>query len=242
MTEQELQQPNSPNDAPAMTKSRSKFARVIDVLLWVMIVVLAAAVLVRVFLFTQIRIDGVSMTCGYYGEENSATYDPNLTFHHNDVVSVSKVKQPRRGDVVVFYEQEGNNKFFDLFSSRTDADSKNKKIIKRVVALGGDKIWVEKVDGCDDLYMVMVQTADGQTLREDGYVLHGETLAMEAFFIDDTDISDLGKLRPHVGEQNALVISEDCFFALGDNRSNSSDSRIFGEMPLSRIFGVVVDA
>ena len=225
-----------------LKQQKSKFGKVIDILLWVMIAVLLAAVLVRVFVFTQIRIDGVSMTSSYYEEEDSKGYDPNLTFHHNEVVNVSKLKKPSRGDVVIFYEKDGNNKFFDLFSSKTESNGNNKKLIKRVVALGGDKIWVEKVADTDNVYMVVVETAQGETLQENYYTRHGEALLEEAFFIDDDDVSGLGLLISHVGKDNALVIEENCFFAMGDNRGNSSDSRIFGAVPMARLYGVVTNA
>ena len=237
----EAVEPADNGEAVAEKGARSrKVARIIDIVLWVLIAVLAAALVVRMFVLTQIVVDGESMTSDYYDRASSAYYNPELTFHDEDVVKVSKLKKPQRGDVVIFYENDGINKFFDIFSAtKTNTDDKYKKLIKRVVALAGDKIWVEKVEGTDNLYRVLIETPDGETLREDSYVKNGETLAEEAFYVKNVEFSGLGLLKEHVGKANALTISENCFFAMGDNRSNSSDSRTFGEVPLSRLYGVV---
>ena len=238
MEENDLQQLNSqpdgvsqPDEAPQTTVSpqRKKLNKVLDVLLWVIIALLVVAVLVRAFVFTQITVSGESMMD---------------TLLDKEVVDVSKVKKPQRGDVVVFYKHDVQNKFLDIFASRkTGDDDEFTKLIKRVVAIAGDKLWVEKVDGLNDTFRVVVQTADGQKLYENYYEKDGEALPEEAFYIRGVLAtgSDLGELRNHVGEANALVIEADHFFAMGDNRGNSSDSRAFGAVPTSRLYGVVIN-
>ena len=235
MEEQDLQQLNSidepieQSEAVTVTPQRKKLNKFVDVLLWVMIAVLAVAVLLRAFVFTQITVSGESMM---------------QTYHNEDVVGVSKVKKLHRGDVVVFYKTDEANKFFDIFAANKSEndDGKYSKLIKRCVALAGDKLWVEKVADTADYYMVVVETPDGEKLYEDYYEKNGETLDKETFYVTGTlqTGSDLGELRKHIGEENALIIPENCFFAMGDNRSNSSDSRSFGAVPVSRLYGVVV--
>ena len=234
MEEKELQQLNSevesePSETVSVSPQRKKLNKVVDVLLWVVIALLAAAVLVRAFMFTQITVSGESMMD---------------TLRDKDVVGVSKVKKPHRGDVVVFYKNDVQNKFADIFASKkTGDDDEFAKLIKRVVAIAGDKLWVEKVDGIADTYLVVVSTPDGEKLHENYYRKDGETLDAETFYIRGTLAtgSDLGELRNHVGEENALIIEENHFFAMGDNRNNSSDSRAFGSVPLSRLYGVVIN-
>lgn len=236
MTENDLQQLNSevdsesaPQSQSALSPKRKKFNRVVDVLLWVVIALLVAAVLTRAFVFTQITVSGESMMD---------------TLLDKDVVGVSKVKKPQRGDVVVFYKNDVKNKFGDIFASRQTGDGDEfAKLIKRVVATSGDRLWVERVDNLTDTYRVIVQTADGKRLVENYYQKDGVTIDEDAFYIKGTLAtgSDLGQLRSHVGEENALIIDDGCIFAMGDNRSNSSDSRAFGQVPLSRIYGVVID-
>ena len=234
MLEQDLQQLNnevSQGDVSAdgKTPAQKRFGKLVDVLLWVLIVVLAAAVLVRAFVYTQITVSGESMMA---------------TFRDKEVVGVSKIRNPVRGDVVIFYKEDGANKFLDVFSSgKSGDDNEHAKLIKRVVAVGGDKLWVEKVSDSVDLYYVVVETADGDRIIENYYERDGEVLAAESFYIKGvlTVGSDLGMLSQHKGRENALVIDDNCFFAMGDNRSNSSDSRTFGVVPVSRLYGVVIN-
>ena len=206
-----------------------KLSRLIDVLLWVIIAVLAIAVLFRAFVFTKITVSGESMM---------------TTFSDKEVVGVSKIKKPNRGDVVVFYKEDGSNKFLDIFGSgKTGDENEHTKLIKRVVALAGDKIWAEPVVGVDNSYRVVIETADGDTIYEDYYTRHGVSLPTEDFYVKGvlTKGSDLGILSQHIGQENALEIPQNCFFAMGDNRSNSHDSRAFGAVPTSRLYGVVIN-
>lgn len=241
MSEQTEQQLNNEVANP----KNKKISKFIDVLLWVVIAVLASALLIRVFFLTQITIWGTSMTADYYYAETSPHYDPSLTFRDKEVVNVSKVKKPQRGDVVVFYESEdGANKFLDIFSSGKSEDgSKHAKFIKRLIALEGDKVWVERVEGSTALFKVMVQTPDGKLYQDDYYKRGRVVLDKEAFYLSnlETVSSGLGILADHVGADNAIVISANCFFALGDNRANSLDSRTYGEFSLDRLYGVVLN-
>ncbi|MCH5159857.1 MAG: signal peptidase I [Clostridiales bacterium] len=229
--ENDLQQLNNEGEAVADTKTKNKrLSKFIDIFLWVLIAALVLAVIFRAFIFTQITVSGESMM---------------TTFHDREVVGVSKVKHPERGDVVIFYKEDGSNKFLDIFGSgKSGDDNEHTKLIKRVVALAGDKLWVEAVDGFDNLYKVVIQTLEGDVIYEDSYVRNGETLSAEDFYIKKivSNGSDLGILAQHIGKENALEIPENCFFAMGDNRSNSSDSRAFGAVPLSRLYGVVIGA
>lgn len=84
----------------------------------------------------------------------------------------------------------------------------NEDIIKRVVALPGDKI----------SYVNNVLTVNDEVVNED-YLNTEEEL--DAF----VEVSD-------------LVLQEDQYFVLGDNRNHSSDSRTLGVIKKSEIFGL----
>ena len=193
-----------------------------DILIWVLIAILALAVLIRAFVFTNVTISGASM------EE---------TYHGNDVVRVVKIGKPERGDVVVFYKSAVDSKFKALFAKGDDVKEggKYEKLIKRVVAVEGDSIWVEPVDGG---YRLVVKTADGKTLYEDYYKKGGEALSESSFVMSSAVLGQLVGLT----EDNPLVIEKDHFFAMGDNRGNSEDSRgVLGQVPLDQLFGIVIN-
>ena len=211
-----------------------------NITLWVLIVALAIAVFVRAFVVSKVTVSGESMTSSYYNLDNSDHHNPALTFHDGDTVTVNKLKNPNRGDVVVFYKNPVKSKFLALFARGESIEHGGDyyKLIKRVVALGGDKLWLESLG--DGKFKLVIQTPDGELLYEDRYVKNGETLDADCFVLSVNDYGGLGCLGDFT-EQNPLVIPDGYFFAMGDNRANSDDSRgALGPVPLSQLFGVVV--
>lgn len=209
------------NPSTVSAQTRKKISKTIDVLLWVLVAVLAISVIVRAFFYTDITISGESMY---------------PTYNDKQVVGVSKVGSPSRGDVVVFYTKDIESKFLALFATRAQSETggKYEKYIKRIVALPGDKLWVEQVE--NDIYQVVIQATDGTIYREDYYEIDGGKLPAERYLVDT---NHLGCLKNHT-QDNPLTVSEGCFFAMGDNRVDSYDSRSFGEVPLDRLYGVVL--
>ena len=223
----------------AVESKRGRLSKFWDILLWVLVIVLAVAVALRIFVFSKITVSGQSMTNAYYNAESSEHYDPALTFHDGDNVTVLKTAKPKRGEVVVFYKHRVDSKFKALFAHGADVQSggKYEKLIKRVVALGGDKIWLEKQ--ADGSYLLAVETPEGDILHEDYYTKKGKTLDLAAFALSADDQTGLGRLAD-TSRENCIVISQGCFFAMGDNRANSADSRgVLGEVSLDQLFGVV---
>ncbi len=133
---------------------------------------LAGIVLVIIFLFTFVVrvtvVDGTSM-------EN--------TFHHGDMVLTwSLGYEPEAGDVVVL----------------TQKSFREQSIIKRVIAVGGQRVDVDY---------------DTNTVYVDGVAL------------DEPYIKEAMRI-PYFGEGiNHVVVPEGCLFVMGDNRNHSSDSR-----------------
>jgi len=113
-----------------------------------------------------------------------------------DIV-VLPLKQPKRGDVVVFrYPLDPSLDF-----------------IKRIIALPGDT-----VQGINkDIYV------NGKRLKEP-YVQHIDNFVLPAY-ISPRD--NFGPLR----------VPKDSYFAMGDNRDNSKDSRFWGFVPRRNIKG-----
>ena len=212
-------------DMSETLSAKRKRVKIWDVILWVLIVVLAIAVFIRAFVISHVTVSGDSMM---------------ETYHDGDTVTVNKVKKLQRGDVVVFYKNPVKSKFLALFArgDSVEHDGEYYKLIKRAVALGGDKLWVEPLD--EGTYKLVIQTPDGEILHEDYYQKNGETLDENCFILSEKEVSGLGCLK-NCTQQNPLVIEEGYFFAIGDNRGNSDDSRgKLGQVPLSQLFGVVV--
>ena len=83
--------------------------------------------------------------------------------------------------------------------------------IKRVIALPGEHVEIKN----GKVYI------DEQELEED--------------YLQDGVITDLGEC----GKYNDFIVPENCVFAMGDNREDSIDCRVFGCIPLEKIEGVV---
>lgn len=207
---------------------RKRVDTALNVAIWVAIAVLIVLVILRLFVFTNIRIVGESMSD---------------TYNAGDVVTVNKTKSIKRGAVAVFYSKDVDNKFLAMFASPEDSaeGGKYEKYIKRIVAVAGDKLWVERADG-NEMYRVVIETSDGTQLRED-YYKRGNTVVSERLICNDSDVAvtGIGKVLFETSRDNPFVVSEGHFFAMGDNRLNSYDSRSFGEIPVSRLFGIVIN-
>lgn len=109
----------------------------------------------------------------------------------------------QRGDVVIF-----------------DSPSDGKRLIKRIVAIGGD-----------------------QVLIQDGHLaINGEWLALP----DDRGIELIGdkdirlNLRSGGGPDLSGTIDSDMVLAIGDHRGNSVDGRYFGAVSEDEIYGRAV--
>ena len=206
----------------AAAQQKKKIAKFWDILLWVLVALLAVAVIIRVFVYTNVTIEGASM-------------EP--TYQSGDVVRVVKLGKPSRGDVVVFYKHDVDSKFKALFARGDDVSSggKYEKLIKRVVAVEGDSIWVEHTEGG---YKLVVKSASGEVFREDYYTKGKEAISIDTFVMSYGVLGRLADLT----EDSPLVIEQGHFFAMGDNRGNSEDSRgELGQVPLSRLFGIVIN-
>ncbi|MGQ9489791.1 MAG: signal peptidase I [Anaerolineae bacterium] len=161
--------------------------------------VLALAVLMVMLIrnFVQnYRIDGISMEPNFHNQQflivNRWAYCPGI---HLEVPLVNVtlwektwcVRQPRRGDVVIFqYPRDPSRDF-----------------IKRVIGLPGETVEVR----AGQVYI------NGQPMPE--------------------------PFGPNPGSYTAppVTLGPDEVFVMGDNRNNSSDSHLWGPLPLARIIG-----
>ncbi|MPZ73977.1 MAG: signal peptidase I [Nitriliruptorales bacterium] len=153
----------------------------------------------------------------------SASMEPTLLIGDRVLVNkvVYKVREPRRGEVVVFSkddggieEAEGNviTRFLRSFSSGLGVSpSGEKDYIKRIIGLPGETI--EMRDG--------VVLVDGRKVPE--------ATTNEGGYLAERDPNDFGPVTVPDGQ----------YFMMGDNRQNSSDSRFpqLGTIPRDSIVG-----
>lgn len=221
------EQKNTTENQPS--KKSKCVDKVINILLAIVLVVLVVTVVVRGFFVTNVVVSGDSML---------------PTYTSGNVVTVDRTANQQtvqRGDVVVFYLNTPNwvQKHFDFFPKGDTSNSQYRLLIKRVVATQGEQIWVEKVG---DKYKVMVKTLDGQIVGE-WYTVVGESVENGAIIPEDTFyISQhmINRLEQYT-RQTPYTVPQGHFFAMGDNRDNSHDSRHadIGDIPYENLYGEV---
>jgi signal peptidase I len=176
--------------------------------------VLLVVFVLRSFLIEPFQIPSSSMVptlqVGDYILVNKYTYGIRLPVVRNKVMSLN---EPKRGDVMVFFPPHMNDTYY----------------IKRVVGLPGDEIsYKDKeiyVNGKKLEREYLATLPDGNSR----YQLGLETLG-EVPHLMQTD--DLRQARSF-----SVVVKPGHYFMMGDNRDNSSDSRIWGQVPERDIVG-----
>ena len=220
-------------------KKAKQWDKIVNVLLIVVIVVLLATILSKAFFVTNVVVSGDSMLPTYSSE---TIVKVDCTANKNTIFS---------GDVVVFYINYPGwlKEHFNFFSSvKQNADDQYRLLIKRVVATQGDQIWIEQVDDKTDTYRIKIKTTDGDIVGEN-YVVIGEkensgTLyAEDVFYIVSNDQHDTLQRLKNFTKDNPYTVPQGYFFAMGDNRSNSHDSRYadLGDISYDNVFGKVLE-
>lgn len=140
------------------------------------------------------------------------------SYYSGDTVLISKAdSSPERGDIVVISHGDGN-------------------LIKRVVAVEGDRIgFVADDDGKISLYL---DRGNGFERQDEPFVKEDMRLtpAASTVFREIEPQDSLDELNGTGG----YTVSDGCFFALGDNRNISLDSRCYGEFRERDIVGRVI--
>ncbi|HEX9730171.1 MAG TPA: signal peptidase I [Gemmatimonadales bacterium] len=202
-----------------MAKSESK-ARPGTLKEWAKSLVIALAIflVLRTFLIEAFRIPSGSMEntllIGDFLFVNKALYGAEIPFTG---VHLPAFREPRRGDLVIFKSVE----------------EPRLTVVKRMVGMPGDTLAMEDnrllVNGAfqDEPYVV----------REDPFTDHEDPKMRSwqvRYLVGDRDPKTY---RPTLKNWGPIVVPADSFFAMGDNRDNSYDSRYWGFLGRDRIKG-----
>jgi len=176
--------------------------------------VLFVVFVLRSFLVEPFQIPSSSMVptlqVGDYILVNKFTYGIRLPVIRTKVMDLN---EPQRGDVMVFFPPHMNDTYY----------------IKRVIGLPGDTVSYRNkrlfING------VPVQQESLGVVPEGGsrYEVGLETLG------DSSHLSQMNQGRP--ARDFSVTVKPGHYFMMGDNRDNSSDSRIWGQVPEQDIVG-----
>lgn len=138
---------------------------------------------------------------------NKLAYDVRVPF---TMVSLYKLADPVRGDVIIF-----------------ESAAADKRLVKRVVGMPGDVISMRhkrlKINGQDIAQTLL--NAD-----EQASVFTEHLLGTQYSIRLHDQLSSMAHFAP-------VVVPENHYLALGDNRDNSGDSRVIGFVPRDEIIG-----
>lgn len=137
--------------------------------------------------------------------------------HDGDTVVLGKLYfSPKRGDVVVI-------------------DDGERRIIKRVIAISGDKIGFVR-EGGDDNYEIALYLDKGY-----GFVKQNEPYIKEKMTNDSGSVFSAIKVADSfedmVSGGKYVIVGKGKIVALGDNRNVSTDSRYYGMFDTSAVVG-----
>tara|TARA_R110002072_G_scaffold43340_15_gene121836 strand:+ start:4223 stop:5068 length:846 start_codon:yes stop_codon:yes gene_type:complete len=175
--------------------------------------VLFIVFVLRSFIVEPFQIPSSSMVptllVGDYILVNKFTYGIRLPVIRTKVLDIN---EPQRGDVMVFFPPHMNDTYF----------------IKRIIGLPGDTVTYRNKQ-------VYVNGEKLARVPADDPGLDPRYRIEEELIGDNQYLMQVDKLRPS-GEFSE-VVKPGHYFMMGDNRDNSSDSRVWGQVPEKDIVG-----
>jgi signal peptidase I len=157
---------------------------------------------------------------------NKLRYGPHIPFTH---VSLPGYATPQRGDVAVFISPPQD------FTIRISPTEVTPTLVKRIVGIAGDTLLMRhgqlRVNG------VSVGSPNSFVLP-DSIAEQPQRIFAWQHGIELND-SRFGPsvAAPSLHEWGPLIVPDDSYFMMGDNRDNSVDSRYYGPVPRANLRG-----
>ena len=140
---------------------------------------------------------------------NKLAYDVKIPWTE---ISLAEISDPVRGDVIII-----------------DSKKADKRLVKRIVGVPGDTIYMQNnalvINGTAAGYEVLSEDEDAIIILEE-LPDRAHQARLSSRFASRSNRS-----------YGPVVVPEDQFFVLGDNRDNSSDSRVYSFIPRGEIMG-----
>ncbi len=176
--------------------------------------VLFIVFVLRSFLVEPFQIPSSSMVptlqVGDYILVNKFSYGIRLPVVRTKVLDLN---EPERGDVMVFFPPHKNDTYY----------------IKRVVGLPGDTVTYRNkrlyVNGEEAAWEGLASLPSGNTRYDVGLEQLGHA----------NHLTQVNRLAP--AQDFSVLVKPGHYFMMGDNRDNSSDSRVWGQVPERDIVG-----
>jgi signal peptidase I len=191
------------------------------------VVTVAIFLVIRTFLIEAYRIPSGSMIptllVGDWLFVNKLAYGPHVPFTN---INLPGYDEPERGDVVVFVSP----------TQVDQPDDPNPTLVKRLVAVAGDTIWMRgglfHVNGMPQRQGF----AASQNEKGDGGFSHPLFQWQQPFEVRGTSAGD-PPAQPTLDDWGPLVVPAGMLFMLGDNRYDSKDGRYWGFVPRDNVRG-----
>ncbi len=142
---------------------------------------------------------------------NKLAYGLKIPFMNKEIV---RFREPARGDIIAF---------------RYPGDE-SVRYTKRIIAIPGDRIAVR-----DKRIILNGKALDLRFVGKSGAILtYEEKLGSLSYNIQHSYHATF------LDDMEEKTVPADSYFAMGDNRDNSSDSRVWGFVPAENIIGKIV--